>query len=76
LCVAMLERPINSGDFSYKHGFDGCGGIDPYTLMAAHGPHRRRRPNSQDQSRVDEPSWSAFCASFEINLEIKANLVS
>jgi hypothetical protein len=27
-----------------------CGGIDPYTLMAAHGPHRRWWPNLPEQA--------------------------
>jgi hypothetical protein len=36
---------------SFVVGINGmCGGIDPYTLMATHGPHRRRWPNSSEQA--------------------------
>jgi hypothetical protein len=31
------------------NAYSTCGGIDPYTLMAAHGPCRRRWPNSLEQ---------------------------
>jgi hypothetical protein len=27
-----------------------CGGIDPYTLMAPHGPHQARWPNSLERT--------------------------
>jgi hypothetical protein len=30
-----------------------CGGIDPYTLMAQHGPHQTRRPNPIEKSHAD-----------------------
>jgi hypothetical protein len=38
-----------------------CGGIDPYTLMAAHGPRHRRWPSPQDEDLRSTTEFSVHC---------------
>ena len=41
-CSDYFKTALHKG---YKRSGTSCGGIDPYTLMALHGPYLQRRPD-------------------------------
>jgi hypothetical protein len=48
-----------------------CGGIDPYTLMALHGPHQTRWPNSPERAAQISELLGELCGASRDYLTVK-----